>query len=232
MKIKLFVQTALLLIITVLTVSCSPNCKEIAVQIADWQTRYEDYWEEKDTVVLVTEMVDTTVAYTVEKYYTKKNYTVNSSGDEVGASCTHYVTIRNNNDSYSNRFAIRIEGKEYNKSKGSWQNMSKSTGYVTVYPNSTYTFHITHPTWWHNRSRGYSEDDIEMHVLQNSNYVEKTSKKIVHIKRKKSRRIDNLIMKDTVVNNCDCDVDAIKARSEAISEIFESLKKQNLIHIK
>ena len=54
----------------------------------------------------------------------------------------------------------------------------------------------------------------------------------MHIRRKQRRRIDELITKDTVVNNCDCDIDALKARSEAVIDVFESLKNQNLIHTK
>lgn len=232
MKKILFFATAVLPIIAIFTVSCTPDCKEITVSIADWQTHYEDYWVEFDSVIFASEMVDTTVAYSIEKYSTKMNYITNSSGKEIGATCTHYVTIRNNNDRYSNRFAVKIEGKEYNESKGSWQNMSKSTGYVTIYPNSTYTFQITHSDWWHNRPSGYSEDNITLHILQSSNFIENNTKKIMHIRRKKRRRIDELITKDTVVNNCDCDIDALKARSEAVIDVFESLKNQNLIHTK
>ncbi len=232
MKKKRSVALVVLPLVTILTMSCTPDCREITVSIAYWQTSYEDNWIEIDSVIWASEMVDTTVAYTIEKYYSKMNYSANSSGKETGATCTHYVTIRNNNDTYSNWFAIRIEGKEYNESKGIWQNMSKSTSYVTIYPNSTHTFQITHSDWWHNRSSGYSEDDITLKILQSSNYVEKNSRKIVTVKRKQTRRIDRLIMKDTVVNNCECDVDALKARSEAVSEMFELLKKQKLIRTK
>lgn len=232
MKKKQHIVIVIITIIMILSVSCTPSCKEISVQVPDWEIRYEDYWVEIDTVISESEMVDTTVAYTVDNYYTKMNYIANSSGKETGATCTHYVTIRNTNDSYSNRFAIRIEGKEYNEAKAKWQNMSKSTNYITIYPNDSYTFQITHSDWWHNRGSGYSEDNVELHILQSSKYVEKTSKKIVRVKRKQTRRIDELKMKDTIVNNCDCDVDAIKARSAAVRDIFESLKSQNVIHTK
>ena len=223
-------QVVLSIMLFIGVVSCAPDCKEITIQVADWQTRYEEYWEETDSVVVMSEMVDTTVAYTVEKYYTKMNYVTNSSGKESGATCTHYITIRNTNDTYSNRFAIRIEGKEYNESKGIWQNILKTTNIVTIYPNSTHTFQITHSDWWHNRSSGYSEDDVTLYILQYSNYVEKTSKKITKINRKRTRRIDELVMKDTVVNNCDCDVDALRARNTAIADVFKSLEKQKLIY--
>lgn len=224
------VATTILPVMMMLSVACAPDCKEITVSIADWQTHYEDYWVEFDSVIVATEMVDTTVSYSVEKYYTKMNYMSNSDGKDTGAVCTHFVRIRNNNKTFPNRFAISITGKEYNKAKGSWQNMSKTTNYVTIAPNSTHTFQITHADWWHSSPGGYSEDDVTLKILQLSNRVEYTSKKIIHIRRKRTRRIDELIMKDTSVNNCDCDVDAIKAKNQAVSEIFGKLKEQKLIH--
>ncbi len=224
-----FISVRALVITIVLFCGCSPDCKELTVQVADWQTCFEDYWEDLDTAVWKTEMVDTTVAYTIEKYYTVTKYTTNSSGKENSAICTHYVKIRNTNNKYSGRFAIRIDGKEYNESREKWQDMSKSTSYVTIYPNSTYTFQISHSAWWHNRSQGYNEADVELHVLQGSNYVEKTSLNIAHLKIKKTRRKDKLILKDSVVNNCDCDVDVIRARNEAVQDVFSKLQKQNVI---
>lgn len=210
--------------------SCTPDCKDIPVSIADWQTRYEDYWVEFDSVILTTEMVDTTVSYSVEKYYTKMKYLANSDGKDTSATCTHYITIRNNNKMYSNQFAIKISWQEYNKTSKLWHKKSKTTNYFTISPNSTHTFQITHTDWWHNTIRGYSEDDITLKILQLSQLVEHTSKKIIHVKRKQTRRIDELVMNDTVVNNCDCDVDAIKAKNQAVSEIFGKLKEQKLIH--
>lgn len=230
MRKNCFVVAIVLLVVTFVSVSCTPNCQEIHVQIADWQTRYEDYWVEFDSVEMVTEMVDTTVAYTVDKYYTKMNHMTNSSDDVVGKTCSHYITIRNNNKSYSNRFAIRIEGKEYDESNKTWKNMSKTTNSVMINPQNTYTFHISHADNWRNSSNGYDENNVELKILQSSNYVERTAKKIIHIRRKQIRRIDELKMKDTVINNCECDVDALKARNEAVCEVFEALKKQKLIH--
>lgn len=224
------VATIILPVIMMLSLSCTPDCKEITISIADWQTHYEDYWVELDSVAVETCLVDTIVSYSVERYYTKMNYMANSNGKETGATCTHFIRIRNNNNTFANRFAVRITGKEYNEAKGSWQVMSKTTNYVTIAPNCTHTFQITHDDWWHNRTNGYSEDDVALNILQSSILVEHTSKKIIHNKRKQIRRIDELIMKDTIVNNCDCDVDALRARSEAVSSVFEQLKKQNLIH--
>ncbi|MBQ6237428.1 MAG: hypothetical protein IJK07_04335 [Bacteroidales bacterium] len=223
------IPTILLVILGLVASSCAPDCKDITIQVADWQTRYEDYWVEKDSVVTVNEMIDTTVSYKIEKYYTKKKYYTNSEGKETGSTCTHYITIRNTNETYSNRFAIRIEGKDYNETKGVWQDMAKSTNYVTIYPNNTHTFRIDHSAWWHNRASGYSEDDVTLHILQYSNYVETYTKKITHLRRKQTRRIDYLVTKDTVVNNCDCDIDALKAKNKAVTDVFELLKSQNLI---
>lgn len=218
--------------IAMVAMSCAPNCREVVVQVADWQTRYENYWKDVDTVVSTTEMVDTMVAYEMDKYYIKKNYFTNSGGNVMGATCTHYIRIKNTNDTYSNRFAIRIDGNEYDDAKSTWQKISKTTNYVNIYPNSTYTFQVTHSAWWRNTASGKCEDDIEMYVLQSPNRVSKTYKKIVHTRKKMTRRLDELVIKDTVVNNCECDVDALKAKSEAVQETFEKLKRQNLIRTK
>lgn len=221
--------TLLFSLLVLIMTSCSPDCKEVTVKVADWQTRYEDYWVEFDTVKDVEERIDTMVAYTVEKYYTKMTRTVNSSGNATGATRTHYITIRNNNNTYSNQFAVAIEGKKYNESRGVWQDMSKSTSYATIYPNSTYTFSISHEAWWYSRDNGYNEDNVTLHIRQYSNNVMHTSKKIVHVRQKRTRRIDKLIVKDTVVNNCECDIDALEAKNIAVQELFESLKEQKLI---
>lgn len=222
-------KAVIIILLVLIMTSCSPDCKEVTVKVADWQTRYEDYWVEFDTVKEVKERVDTMVAYTVERHYTKTIRTVNSSGKTIGSTCTHYITIRNNNNTYSNMFAVSINGKEYNESRGVWQDMSKSSNYKTIYPNSTYTFSVTHNSWWFNLGNGYNENDISLHINQFPNEVMHTAKKIVHVKQKRTRRIDELVMKDTVVNNCECDIDALKAKNIAVQELFESLKEQKLI---
>ena len=155
--------------------SCNPDCKEVTIQKVEWTTRYEDYYIEKDTIVDVSEYVDTLVSYSVVEHRTKVENRKNSSGELKGSSTLHYITIRNNNKSYSNRFSIKLTGKEYLESSSRWKDLYTTTNYVTIGPQSTHTFSIKHPSWWRNDNNGYNESNVTISILQESADVLKTT---------------------------------------------------------
>jgi hypothetical protein len=209
--------------------SCSPDCKHETIQKPEWKTRYVDYWIEKDTIKEVGAYVDTLVSYSIVEYKYKTEYKKNSSGENISKIGTHYVTIKNNNKSYANSFAIKLVGKEYNESSKSWKNIDNRTRYVSINPQNTHTFSIKHSVWWRNESLGYDESDASISVLQNSTSVYHTTKQVRRMRQKLVRRIDELVLKDTIVNNCECDIDALRAEYKAIQEVFNKLKKENFI---
>ena len=209
--------------------SCSPDCKEVTIQKVEWTTRYEDYYIEKDTVQDVNEYVDTLVSYSVVEHRTKAEYKRNAKGEAKGCTLVHYITIRNNNDSYSNRFSIKLKGKEYIESSSRWKDLYITTNYVSISPQSTYTFSIKHPSWWRNDGNGNNENNVSISILQESSNVFKTTKQIKRKKQKIVKRIDNLVFSDTIVNDCECDIDALTQKYATIKETFERLKNEHLI---
>jgi len=214
---------------TLLLPSCSPDCKHETIKKPEWQTRYVDYWIEKDTVETVSAYVDTLVSYSMIEHRQTVDYRKNSNGEQIGKTITHYVTIRNNNCSCSNSFAIKLVGKEYNEYSKSWKDMNKTTNYVSISPQSTYTFSIKHSDWWRNESSGYYEGNVSVSILQHPRNEYVTKQEIKRIKQKHTRRIDEIVLKDTVVSNCDCDIDALKAEYKAMQGVFEKLTNEKLI---
>ena len=209
--------------------SCNPDCKEVTIQKVEWTTQYENFLIEKDTVEEVGEYVDTLVSYTVEEHRTKVEYKKDASGDLKGSTTVHYIKIKNNNDSFSNRFSIKLTGKEYLESSKRWKDLYITTNYVTISPQNTYTFSIRHPSWWRNDGNGYNENNVAIYIIQEASNVFRTSKQIKRIKQKKVKRIDNIIISDTIVNDCECDIDALKQKYTTIKETFERLKRERLI---
>lgn len=209
--------------------SCKPDCKDVTIQKVEWKTRYEDYYIQKDTIEEICGYVDTLVSYSVVKHTTKTEYRRNAKGELTGSSTVHYITIRNNNDSYSNRFAIKLTGKEYIKSSNKWEDLYRKTDYITILPQSSYTFSIRHPSWWRNDDSGYNESNVSISILQESTNIYRALRQVKRIKQKKTRRIDDLVISDTVVNNCECDIDALNERYATIREIFNKLKNEHLI---
>ena len=216
-------------LVPLLLSSCNPDCKEIEIQKVEWVTRYEDYVEYKDTIEEVKEPVDTLVSYSITEHRTKVENKKNSSGEVVGSTHVHYITIKNNNKSYSNRFAVKLTGKEYEESTGRWKDLNKTTGYVSVAPQGTYTFTISHPSWWRNDASGYNENNVSIRILQEPIGIYRTNMFCKRVKRKKLRRIDRLVISDTIVNDCEGDIEALTEKYNTIKEIFERLKNENLI---
>jgi hypothetical protein len=169
------------------------------------------------------------VSYSIIEHKSKIEYKKNSSNETIGKSCTHYITIKNNNNSYSNSFAVRLVGKEYNESTKNWKDIKNATSYVSINPQSTYTFSIKHSDWWRNESSGYDEGNVSISIMQNSSYVYKTVQQRKTVKRKLIHRADELILKDTIVSNCECDIDVLKAEYKVIQDIYQKFKNEKLI---
>lgn len=209
--------------------SCVADCKEEHIKKPVWQTNYEDYWIKQDSVRIIDKTIDTLVAYELITHRLKKEYLENNHDELISVNLTHYISIKNTNNTYSNDFAVRITGKEYNESSSQWIDYDRTTNYVTIKPNESCTFVICHSDRWRNSSMDYAEANVQFHVLQHPQTIT-YKKQIVNVYNKKCiRRRDKLIYIDTIVNNCECDVDALKSEYKAIKETFERLNKENLI---
>lgn len=173
--------------------ACNPDCREVTIEKAEWTTRYEDYYVEKDTVEEIKEYVDTLVSYSITEHRTKTDLKKDADGKVTSSKCTHYVTIRNNNESYSNRFAVRAKGEWYDEAAQKWKNYDKTTGYVFIHPQESHTFAFNHSSWWRNDQSGSNENNVRIYIRQDPENVCKEYRRPVKVKQKKTRRIDNLV---------------------------------------
>ena len=207
--------------------SCVADCKEEHIKKPVWQTTYDDYWIKQDSVRVFNVTVDTLVSYSVVEHSMKKYYLKNSYDELFGSGITHFVTLKNNNNTYSNDFRIRYIGKE-RKNSDRWVDFERYTDYVSIKPNKTHTFTFNYSDYWR-MYNGVSEADVKFYVDQRPQKVTVTRKIVKTYNKKHIRRKDRLIYIDTIVNNCECDVDELKSEYKAIKETFERLKKENLI---
>lgn len=213
----------------VLAQSCSPDCKEVTIKKPIWKTHYEEYWVEKDTIKEKTVTTDTMVSYSVTKHRTEKSYRKNYHDEVYETKVTHYITIRNNNEQYSNAFCIRITGNEYDEYSKKWKSFERESSYVTISPKNSYTFSVKHSDRWRNEGTYTDEGNVEISVLQRPSTISITRQSISKYKKKYIRRFDEMTFKDTVVSNCECDIDALKAEYKAIQTTFDRLKNEKLI---
>lgn len=176
--------------------SCSPDCQTEIIQKPEWKTKYVSY------------SVDTLVKYTITKNETRLT---EWSGSNNRDKHSHSVTIRNDNNTYSNEFAVQFQCHYGYDSPRSW---IQTTDYVVIPANNEYTFSYE---WLGARGTYDSDFDVNITVLQHSKRITL------------QRRIDNIVSKDTTVSNCDCDIDALKAEYKAIREVFDKIKHEKLI---
>ncbi|MDR1544551.1 MAG: hypothetical protein LBS50_09150 [Prevotellaceae bacterium] len=194
MNIKHFtIGIAMAALAILLLPSCSPDCKNVSIQKVEWTTEYIAY------------SVDTLVKYTITKNETRLTEWLSDNNRD---NHSHSVTIRNDNHTYSNKFAVQFHCYDNGRR---W---TQTTDYVVIPANSEHTFSYK---WLGTRGTYYSEFDVNVSVLQ-------LSKRI-----RLQRRVDELVLKDTTVNNCECDVDALNAEYKAIQDVFEKLKNENFI---
>lgn len=209
--------------------SCTPDCEEFTLKKPVWNTRYEEYWVKRDTVRKEVVVVDTLVPYSMTKHRTEKSCLRNSQDELYDIKVTHYITIHNNSDEYSNFFAIRMTGKKYDESSKEWKDFNRSTDYVSINPNSSYTFSLEHSDYWRNEGSGLNEGNVNFFISQNPTQISFVKQVVTTYDKKSIRRIDELIFKDTVVSNCECNIDALKAEFKAVQETYERLKEEKLI---
>ncbi len=158
------------------------------------------------------------VNYTVDSLM---NYVVTEDKVEFSKSqspnssdyLTHTISIRNTNKQYANEFSVKFHfdciGYNTNDSLSEVQS-------ALIEPNSTYTF----AKRWDGGTPDNSNSNLfisKMEVIQNPKKIKLT------------RRVDELILKDTTVNNCRCNVDALKSEYKSIQDMYKKMKEEKLI---
>ena len=181
MKFKNFITIILFFFITAILTSCEGDCKEEQIEKVEWVTNY------------ITKTKDTLVSYVVledsREYY--------DSYKEI----YHKVVIKNTNNTYSNRFAIKINYGYYDSYYGAFMK-SKDFEYVYIKPNSTYSFTFySQAQYIYNYNNSYT---ILQQPIQIS-YKEK---------------VDNLKKEKITVNSCSENVEALKEKYKAIKELY------------
>jgi hypothetical protein len=185
-------------------VSCSANCRQETVAKPEWIIR------------TVTYSVDTLLHYTVtdNKVEVVRPH-FSGSRDEL----THTVTIRNDSKRYTGSFSVhfRFECWSYNGANhwDDWEEVQTAA----IEPNTDHTFT---KKWY-----GGKPDDSNARWFDSKARISQSPRTVTL-----TRSVHELLLKDTTVNNCECDVDALKAEYRAIQDIFGKLKHSNLIQTK
>jgi hypothetical protein len=162
--------------------SCEGDCKDEQIEKVEWVTNY------------VTKTKDTLVSYSIIE--NKREFF--KAYEEI----KHTITIRNNNSQYSNKFAVKFNCGVYDSYYGD-QYKSNEYEYVSIEPNSTYTF------TYYSQAGKYYNYNSEYTVLQEP--VNITYKEIVH----------NLKKEMTTVNSCNENVEALKEKYKVIKELYQ-----------
>lgn len=218
-----------ILLLGILLQSCSADCKEETIKKPIWSTHYEEYWVKRDTIKKKTVTIDTLLPYSMAKHRTEKSYLKNYHDEVYDTRVTHYVTIQNNSDKYSNAFAIRMTGMEYSESSKRWKDFDRKTEYVTISPYCSHTFSLNHSDRWRTEGTSTDEGNVQIYILQRPTQITLTKQIATTYDKKCIRRIDEMTYIDTIVNNCECDVDALKAEYKAIQKTYEKLLNERLI---
>ncbi len=180
---KSFSATFIILIV-ILFASCDGNCKDETIEKVEWVTRYEELY--KDTLVRYSILVD------------KREYS------EVYKEVKHTVTIRNDNEIYSNRFAVLIKYGYQDSEYFTTETKSNDTAFVIIEPLSSNTFSFY-------TQGGYSYNfNSEYEILQidtNFTYLNK---------------IDELKVSQETVNSCTVNIEALKEKYSTIKQLYKS----------
>lgn len=176
-----------------LLISCAGDCKDVRIEKVEWITRFENH------------TVDTLVRYSVEENNMRlMEYKDLDNSDKI----TRSITIRNNNASFSNYFALKID------SKISYTNLDSSSvilDFIEIQPNASETF-----TYQLKGSAG--EKDIE---YDNFITILQLPQKV-----KVKKQIDELKTESITVNTCQQSVEALQERYKTIKKLYhEKVKK-------
>ena len=135
---------------------------------------------------------DTIINYSIVYHKTDRS--------SFGSTLNEIIVLKNESNSYSGSFGISFN---YGEIEYDNQNMNKYwSGYVEIEPQSTHVFSF--------------ERQAHYNYNFNSDY------KVLSLSKKVNVDVstDSLIIKDTTINTCKCNVEALKAKYQSINDIF------------
>lgn len=171
----------ILIMISFFFISCEGDCKDEKIEKVEWISKY------------VTKNKDTLVSYSI----IENNREFIKAYEEI----KHTITIRNNNNLYSNKFAVKFNCGVFDTYYGD-QYKSNEYEYVTIEPKSTKTF------IYYSQAGKYINYNSSYYVLQES-------KNIYYKERIEYLKIDSI-----TVNSCSENVEALKEKYKAIKELY------------
>lgn len=166
--------------------SCEGDCNDVEIETVEWVTDYVD--KSKDTLVSYSILKD-------EREYF-------SSFKEI----KHTVTIKNNNQKFSNQFSLKIEYGEVDY-WGDDVEKEKTLDYVSIEPNGSYTF------TYYTQAGKYANYNSSYTILQKP------------IQYYYKERQDHLKTSTKTVNTCEENVEALRMKYEAIREAYNEKAK-------
>ncbi len=182
---KIFIKISLLFIF-ISFVSCEGDCRDEKIERVEWITNYVTKRKSKDTLV----------SYSILE--NKREYM------KYSKEIKHSVTIHNNNDTYSNEFAVKIN---YGYIKNSDEYIKTNNyNYVEIAPNSSYTF-----TFYSQAGYNYNFNS-SYEILQIPQRI-----KIIY-----QERIDELKIDTITVNSCEQNIETLKEKYKTIKNLYNS----------
>jgi hypothetical protein len=164
--------------------SCDGNCKNEEIEKNEWVTKYVEV--SKDTLV---------------NYSIIENKTDYSSYDK---EIIHSITIKNENEQFSNQFAVVVTYGHYDIFVEISETKSDTTLYSEILPKSSFTFPLK-------RQGGYNDNfNAAIEILQIPKYITTI------------QRIDSLKTEMITVNSCEQNIEALKEKYQTIKKMFES----------
>lgn len=163
-------------------ISCESECEEVEIEKVEWITTYID--KTKDTLV----------AYSVIENR-RKHFRWNDS-------ITHTLKIRNDNETYSNEFSLKVDYGYYDAWDMKDITRTKSFNFVTIPPGEAYTFSFN------SQAGRYVNYDSDYKILQKAR------------KFSYKERQDGLKTEMITVNSCEVNIEALEKEYNAIKELY------------
>lgn len=166
--------------------SCDGDCRIEKIEKNEWVTKYVEV--SKDTLV---------------------NYSIIESKSDYSSldkNIIQSISVKNENEQYSNQFAVVVTYGYYDILTGISQIKTDTTLYSEIFPKSSFTFFIK-------RQGGY-----------NNNLT--ATLEIIQIPQRVAvlQRIDSLKTETITVNSCEQNIEALKEKYRVIKKMFESKK--------
>lgn len=176
----------LCIVLFCILVSCEGKCINERIEKVEWVTSYTYY--NKDTFVRYSIVVD------------------KSEFDELRKEIKHTIVIRNENKTYSNKFAVLAETDENGESAKFGTGSFNDIDFISIFPNAMDSFIFYTPAGFNSTFKSRYK------ILQQP------------LKVRQTRRVDELKTEKITVNSCEQNIEALKLKYKTTKELFNSKK--------